>query len=459
MAHVHDADNDAYYLDQLCLIGICAAFAGVCLSLYFWQTEMLALLLAPQFHLFVLLSGVGLLGLVVVRSVTLWRQAGARAQMAGHDHHHHHDHDHEHCGHDHSHEHHITADPHTAGAADFRPGSSHGHEHHITADPHGHTHAAAPHGHVHHHHDHDHDHGHAHGHDHDHGHDHSWAPWRYVVLLIPIMLFLLGLPNRGLTVQAAHLDTTREAAGWAGLVALGPSSLQQAAALAALEIDPGATQLKIVLDNRSAELAELKPGMPVVVKRTISRKYLEPYVEEVRAGEEAAKAAEAAPADPLTVVGKVAAVNLADKELEVVWRHNGKEEKKTFDLGLGPIYQTDFKALEALAFNPLTQKEWKGLTVRAWAQIAPVNDRHFTLVRYRIQCCGADAVAVKIPVVLSRGSLFEVPDRPRHDDWVKVTGRIDFREQIGQAGKRTMLVVSRPKDIQKATRDPNPYIP
>src|SRR5262249_48248084 len=159
--------------------GICAAFGGVCLAMYFWQTEMLALLLAPQFYPFVLLSGVGLLALVVVRSVALWRQMGARAQAGhahhhDHEHHHHHDHDHEHCGHDHD------------------PG--HG----------GHDHAN---------HAHDHDHGHAHAHDHDHGHDHSWAPWRYVVLLIPIMLFLLGLPSRGLNVQAAQLDTTHDVAG------------------------------------------------------------------------------------------------------------------------------------------------------------------------------------------------------------------------------------------------------
>src|SRR5262249_32260654 len=26
---------------------------------------------------------------------------------------------------------------------------------------------------------------------------HNWAPWRYVVLLVPVILFLLGLPNKG----------------------------------------------------------------------------------------------------------------------------------------------------------------------------------------------------------------------------------------------------------------------
>src|SRR5262249_36201469 len=162
-----------------------------------------------------------------------------------------------------------------------------------------------------------------------------------------------------------------------------------------------------------------------VVKRTVNRKFVEPAVEEVLAGEKAAQDAAAGTTDPLTVIGKVASVDLADKELRVIAESDGKE--RVVDLGQGPIYQTDFKALEALACSPATQKEWKGLTVRAWAQIAPSNDRLFTLVRYRIQCCGADAVAVQIPAVLTRGSLLDVSDRPQLNDWVKVTGRIDFR--------------------------------
>lgn len=43
----------------------------------------------------------------------------------------------------------------------------------------------------------EHEHAHAHGiphsheHAHDHGHEHSWSPWRYAVLVFPLMLFLL----------------------------------------------------------------------------------------------------------------------------------------------------------------------------------------------------------------------------------------------------------------------------
>lgn len=57
-------------------------------------------------------------------------------------------------------------------------------------------------GHDHHHHDHDHGHTHGHHHDHehadgccDHGHDHGWNPIRYVPLLVPVILYFMGLPS------------------------------------------------------------------------------------------------------------------------------------------------------------------------------------------------------------------------------------------------------------------------
>jgi hypothetical protein len=32
---------------------------------------------------------------------------------------------------------------------------------------------------------------------HDHGHEHGWSPWRYAVLLLPVILYLLDLPGPG----------------------------------------------------------------------------------------------------------------------------------------------------------------------------------------------------------------------------------------------------------------------
>lgn len=208
MAHHHHED-DTYFLDQICMVALAGAFGVICLCMYFIQQGMMFRLLAPQFHPFVLASGVTLLFIALVRAAMLWSMAGAKGQIsepfeapaeAGHAHAHSHGdcgHDHGHapspgdCGHDHAHSH-----------AEPAHGHSHSHSH-----SHGHSHSHAS----------DHEQGQAvlaesrafghipsapapsHGHSHSHGdgdHEHGWAPWRYIVLLVPIIFFMLGIPNR-----------------------------------------------------------------------------------------------------------------------------------------------------------------------------------------------------------------------------------------------------------------------
>jgi hypothetical protein len=157
MAHDHAHTHDStYYLDQLCTIASCGALGGVAILMYWLPgpdgKPKLSHILAEQFFTPVLIGGITLIVLAIIRAITLWQTAG---QHAGHAHDHHHDHDHDH-GHDHAHDHH-----------------DHDHDH-----DHAHHHA-------HHHHDH------AHGH----GHEHGWTPARYAVLMLPIVLYFLNLPN------------------------------------------------------------------------------------------------------------------------------------------------------------------------------------------------------------------------------------------------------------------------
>jgi uncharacterized repeat protein (TIGR03943 family) len=140
MAHDHAHDHSqgsTYYLDQLCTIAACGGLGGVAVMMYL--DGRLGYILTPFFFMPVLVGGVALLAMVVVRAITLWREAG---KVSTHHHEHHdHGHDHDHGDHDH------------------------------------------------------HDHDHAHDHAHDHGHDHGWTPARYAVLMLPIALYFLNLPN------------------------------------------------------------------------------------------------------------------------------------------------------------------------------------------------------------------------------------------------------------------------
>jgi hypothetical protein len=190
MTHSHDGDRSAFYVEQLCTIGICGALGGVAIML--WSRNLLQLILVPKFHIPVLLGGIALLVLVTVRAVTVWFAVEQPNAAPDQDHCHDHDHDHGAPNHEHASE-----DPH-----------HHGHHHaHALGS------AAEPH---------HHDHGHIHGH--DHGHAHGGAPWRYAVLLLPIVLYLLNLPNEALsgyhgqTVDAANVAPVNLSGGEKGFI-------------------------------------------------------------------------------------------------------------------------------------------------------------------------------------------------------------------------------------------------
>src|SRR5262249_29713539 len=126
------------------------------------------------------LGGFGLLALIGFRAAAVWRMAGIPQGAHGHEH----GDGHACCDHEHGHEH---GDLHHGHAESVKTAAE------VTGTvtpmtpP-----VTVPH--AHHHHDHSHAHG---GHSHAHGghdHEHGWAPWRYMVMLVPVILGFLGLP-------------------------------------------------------------------------------------------------------------------------------------------------------------------------------------------------------------------------------------------------------------------------
>src|SRR5262249_23304021 len=157
MAHAHHHhDPSAYYTEQLCTIGICGAIGGIAIAIC--ASGVANNVLKEGILQYSLLGGgIALLALVCVRAAFLWVSVGQSAPARDHNH------DDECC--DHEHESAITS------ASQGLP---------LVTES----------GHAHHHHDHDHSHGHGHSHgDHDHAHDHSWTPIRYIVLLVPVLLY------------------------------------------------------------------------------------------------------------------------------------------------------------------------------------------------------------------------------------------------------------------------------
>jgi hypothetical protein len=127
--HTHDhGDRNAWFLDQLCSIAVCGAYAGVIFSMFYvkWMglaERSLINIIVPWIQYMLLGGAVVLLLLTILRAIGVWQ---ASRNLEAFD---------PHQGHDHA------------------PGE---------------------------------------GHDHSHG----WSPWKYIPLVIPLVLYIgLGLPD------------------------------------------------------------------------------------------------------------------------------------------------------------------------------------------------------------------------------------------------------------------------
>jgi hypothetical protein len=310
--HDHSYDGSTYYVEQLCTIGICGAIGVVTILLY--TQGLLGLMLARGLHWMVLAGGISLLGLVAIRAVAVWFSVGKPATAHDHEHGAGCDHDHEHA-HDHPHEH--------------GPGCDHDHHH-----EHEHVHAAA-----------------APGAD-DHGHEHGWGPWRYAVLLLPVVLFCLDLPNEGFS---STFDKSQ------------------------VPID-----------------ADTMPEVP--------------------------------------------------------------------DKGV-PIVELDFKELQSAAYNPEQRQGYEGRTIQIRGQLSPSgNDSRFKLVRFKINCCAADAIPLNAVILIDPASKERLQTAEMQGKWVLVTGQIQFLKRSDRDEYVTVIFVRPTKEhplselVKVVPPDNNPYI-
>jgi hypothetical protein len=338
MAHDHHHhDASSYYTEQLFTIAIAGALGMVACLL--WYNNLLGLILHPKFHLWVVLGGAALLVLVVIRAAALWFSVAEPVAVPVHDH------DHEHCDHDHTHDHGVTsraAKTASTGVVTETQGKA------STAVVEGaHTHSHAPPMAGHHHHDHEHNH--EHNHEHTHDHEHGWAPWRYVVLLLPVVLYFLHLPNEGFSSQVRGLNFT------------------------GIKVDGS------VVDQHK-----------------------------------------------VTHVG--------------------------------------FLELEAAAKSPEQRAFYQGKTVRLTGRYVGDDPTRFSLIRYKINCCAADAIPLNSLIMLDPKAEERLPYQQLRNKWVEVTGLIQFVQRPDNNEYVTALILRPTPEkplselIQEVPQDNNPYV-
>jgi len=360
MAHDHHHGPEElqnYLIQQIFTLAICGAMGAVAVSLYAQGT--LNLILHPTFHRWVLMGGVALLVMVLIRGIAVWQFAGELQKSRAHAQEHEHDHEHDHV-HAHDHDHFLAKEP--SQAVTVPTGAGLG----LSVIP---SPALAAPEHVHGpgccDHDHDHDHGHNHDrdnlndHEADHDHDHSWAPWRYVLLLLPVALFFLNLPND--VFSASY----------------GPKMNTDIFDLSGDNIKEGAAD--------------------------------------------------------------------------------------------GEKINVNFLELEKAALTHEGRTYYSGKTVRLSGKYQGIAENRFTLVRYKINCCAADAIPLNAIILVdptgvpAQPSLARLDETTYNNKWVLVTGRVRFLNRKGTKEFMAALVVTPTPDttlaqlVQITPSDPNPY--
>ncbi len=409
MSHTHSEDRTSYYLEQLCAIGFCGMLGGVAIMLY--QQNLLEFILAKKLHVYVLSSGVAIVALVTLRAMFLWRSVGQTQPTHTHEP----EHEHEHCddhGHDHGH------DPH------------HDHEQdcdHYHGPEHSHSHVHVQ--------------GHSHSHGDGHGHDHSWKPWRYIVLLFPVVLYFI-VPNGGLSPSMASINPTEFGSGVAGkLVANTGMRLSKAATDEPLQIvaitrDGPAEKAGLRVEDVIRQIIRTadSEGKPLATPELILAKdlSLDDAVAKLAGppGSNVGLTVDRKDGDPLTT--------------EITRRAD--------------IIGLDFKELERASYTADTRSYYKGKIGRITGQFVPGrNDKMFSLARFKITCCAPDAIQLNVIIMLDRnssGSVGHVKDK----QWVQVTGEIDFLKKLNRDEYIAALIVASPDDIKQTEPDSNPYI-
>lgn len=325
----------------------------------------------------VLAGGIGLLVLICFRAVVVWRAAGQPdvAPDHGPEHDHGHDHGHEHgpaCHHEHDH-----GPEHAHGIATAATVSP------TLAVPHSHTHG---------------------GHD----HDHAWAPWRYMVMLVPIILGFLGLPAQG----------------------------------------------------RQQYTEDLRVSDSDTPRRYVPHLLLQPYP-----GDEGNSDAERA-FGPTQVTGLAGMLAAPGGYAPLLAAFGAEPEHALISADESEPTPMDFRELENATLTPEQQNLVTGRKISITGQFAGNNDRVFTLSRFKINCCGADAIQLKALIAIDYSQNRNgdrLDPQALRGQWLRVQGLLQFKDRGN--GSFIPLIVVTPtskhplkKLVEQIDAPANPYI-
>jgi hypothetical protein len=128
------------------------------------------------------------------------------------------------------------------------------------------------------------------------------------------------------------------------------------------------------------------------------------------------------------------------------------------------VQQITFKQLEQTARNPDARRELTGQTIRLTGQYVGDDPSQFSLVRYKVGCCPADAIPVPVKIAINPQvrHQFQLDPEPYQHRWVAVTGRLFFVRVNNEFHSQVLLWPDENtppfKLIEIIPRDPYPYV-
>ena len=130
----------------------------------------------------------------------------------------------------------------------------------------------------------------------------------------------------------------------------------------------------------------------------------------------------------------------------------------------GEDFGVTFTMLEKAAATEETRSFYEGKIVRLNGRFVGDDDKRFTLIRYKINCCAADAVPLNSVIMVDPKIPEKLPLQKLRNQWVQVTGKVQFLKKLGKDEYVSSLILTPAEGktleslIEIVPPDANPYV-
>jgi uncharacterized membrane protein YcgQ (UPF0703/DUF1980 family) len=109
---------------------------------------------------------------------------------------------------------------------------------------------------------------------------------------------------------------------------------------------------------------------------------------------------------------------------------------KNVEIKEGYAQEIGFSQLEMAAMSLESRNYFEGRLVKLTGMFVGEGEKQFTMTRYKMNCCAADALPLRAVIMLDKDAKELLPSKQLKNKWVEVTGRIQF---LGRKDKNAFI--------------------